>query len=155
MVDTHHQFKDIEPKEEVVLLLREMLHALLRSSIHAWVDLQLSLPQLRTVFIVAHSQTCSIAQVAQQLGVGEPTASHLVDKLVKANLLKREEDPDDRRKVRVELSPEGDQMVAKLLGWEDLLSSWLERVPGEDLAQFRHGLTAVMQAAGSLESEKS
>jgi DNA-binding MarR family transcriptional regulator len=128
----------------VVELLRELLHAFLMASVPAWVDLQLTLPQLRTVFIIAHNKTSSVMQIAQHLGIGEPTASHLIDKLVQAGLVDRSEDPMDRRRAIVRLSPAGEELIEKLLGWEEFLGGWLHKVPEEDLALFRHGLTVIM-----------
>ena len=131
---------------EVVELLRELLHAFLMASVPAWVDLQLTLPQLRTVFIVAHNKTSSVMQIAQHLGIGEPTASHLIDKLVQAGLVDRSEDPMDRRRAIVRLSPAGGQLIEKLLGWEEFLGGWLQNVSEEDLSLFRHGLNGIMKA---------
>ena len=129
---------------EVVELLRDLLHALLRSSIPAWVDLQLTLPQLRTVFLIAHNQTSSVVQISQQLGIGEPTASHLIDKLVRAGLVQRSDDPQDRRRAQVQLSSAGENLIENLLGWEDFLGGWLNQVSTEDLSMLRRGLSAIM-----------
>jgi DNA-binding MarR family transcriptional regulator len=129
---------------DVVELLRELLHAFLMASVPAWLDLQLTLPQLRTLFIVAHNKTSSVMQIARHLGIGEPTASHLVDKLVQAGLVDRSEDPMDRRRAMVRLSPAGEELIEKLLGWEEILGEWLHKVPGKDLSQFRHGLNAIV-----------
>jgi len=129
---------------DVVELLRELLHAFLMASLPAWVDLQLTLPQLRTVFIVAHNKTSSVMQVAKHLGIGEPTASHLIDKLVQAGLVDRSEDPMDRRRAIIRLSQGGDELIEKLLGWEEFLGGWLHKVPEEDLSLFQRGLNAIM-----------
>ncbi len=129
---------------DVVELLRELLHAFLMASVPAWLDLQLTLPQLRTVFIIAHNKTSSVIQIARHLGIGEPTASHLVDKLVQAGLVDRSEDPIDRRRAIVRLSPAGEELIEKLLGWEELLGGWLHKVSEEDLSLFRHGLSAIL-----------
>lgn len=129
---------------DVVELLRDLLHALLRSSIPAWVDLQLTLPQLRTVFLIAHNQTSSVVQISQQLGIGEPTASHLIDKLVRAGLVQRSDDPQDRRRAQVQLSSAGENLIENLLGWEDFLGGWLNQVSTEDLSMLRRGLSAIM-----------
>ena len=131
---------------EVTRQMRDLLHALLRESLPAWIDLPLSLPQLRVLFIIAHHQAASVAQVAQALGIGEPTASHLVDKLARAGLLDRKEDPRDRRRARVSLSSSGEGLIEKLLGWEEVLGLWLQRVPAGDLAQLQHGLDAMLHA---------
>ena len=102
---------------DVVGLLRELLHAFLMASVPAWLDLQLTLPQLRTLFIVAHNKTSSVVQIAKHLGIGEPTASHLIDRLVQAGLVDRSEDPMDRRRATVRLSPAGEQLIEnQLLG---------------------------------------
>jgi DNA-binding MarR family transcriptional regulator len=129
---------------DVVEHLRELLHAFLMASVPAWIDLQLTLPQLRTIFIVAHNKTSSVMQIAKHLGIGEPTASHLIDRLVQAGLVDRSEDPMDRRRAIVRLSPSGEELIEKLLGWEELLGGWLHKVPREDLSHFRHGLNAVI-----------
>ena len=129
---------------DVVELLRELLHAFLMASVPAWVDLQLTLPQLRTIFIIAHHQTSSVMQVAKHLGIGEPTASHLIDKLVQAGLVDRSDDPMDRRRAIVQVSAEGEKLIEKLLGWEEFLGEWLHQVPEDDLSNFRQGLNAIM-----------
>ncbi len=128
---------------DVVELLRELLHALLMASIPAWLNLQLTLPQLRTLFIVAHNKTSSVMQIAKHLGIGEPTASHLIDKLVQAGLVIRREDPSDRRRAIVRLSPAGEELIEKLLGWERFLGQRLHNISEEDLSLLRHGLNAI------------
>jgi DNA-binding MarR family transcriptional regulator len=137
---------DDSMERDVVELLRELLHAFLRESIPVWVDLPLTLPQLRTVFIIAHNKTSSVMQIAQHLGIGEPTASHLVDKLVQAGLVDRSEDPTDRRRAIVRLSPAGEELIERLLGWEKFLGAGLHKVSGEDLAHFQQGLSAIVNA---------
>ncbi len=129
---------------DVVNLLRELLHVLLMSSLPAWLDLELTLPQLRTVFVIAHNKTSSVMQIAQHLGIGDPTASHLIEKLVQAGLVERSEDPGDRRRALVQLSPAGDELIEKLLGWEEFLGGRLHKIPREDLALLQHGLDSIM-----------
>lgn len=128
---------------DVVELLRELLHAFLMASVPAWIDLQLTLPQLRSVFIVADNKTSSVIQIAKQLRIGESTASRLIDKLMQAGLVDRCEDPTDRRRAIVQLSAMGEELIEKLLGREELLGEWLDKVSDEDLERFRQGLNAI------------
>lgn len=132
-------------RREVVDLLRDLAHALFASSVPVWLDLQLTLPQLRTAFLIAHHGTSSVMQVSQRLGVGEPTASHLIDKLVVAGLVQRSEDPRDRRRARVQLTTQGEQLIERLLGWEEFLGRWLQQVADQDLALLRRGLEAIVE----------
>lgn len=129
---------------DVIEQLRELLHGFLALSIPAWIDLQLTMPQLRVIFIVAHKGSASVMEVARHLGIGEPTASHLIDRLVRSDLLERAEDPADRRRAIIRLSPYGEETIAKLLGWEDLLSGLLQRISSDDLAHFSQGLHAIV-----------
>ena len=129
--------------KEVVELLRDVLHGLLMTSVPAWLDLQLTLPQLRAVFVVAHHDGCSLREVAEHLGVGEPTASHLIDRLVTQGLVQRGDDPEDRRRAILRLSEGGAKMITSLLGWENIFGTWLREIPRADLASLSRGLSAV------------
>ncbi|HET6484784.1 MAG TPA: MarR family transcriptional regulator [Spirochaetia bacterium] len=129
--------------KEVVELLRDVLHGLLMTSVPAWLDLQLTLPQLRAVFVVAHHEGCSLREVAGHLGVGEPTASHLIDRLVTQGLIERGDDPEDRRRAVLRLSAGGRKLITRLLGWENILATWLREIPRADLASLSRGLSAV------------
>jgi DNA-binding MarR family transcriptional regulator len=131
-------------RQNVVELLRELLHAFLSASVPAWVDLQLSLPQLRTLFIIAHNKTSSVIQIAQHLGIGEPTASHLIEKLVQEDLVDRRDDPMDRRRAIIQLSGKGEKLIDRLLGWEEVLGGWMHQIPENDLVQFQRGLEAII-----------
>ncbi len=49
--------------------------------------------QLKTLALVAEEPGGAIGSVATVLGITLPTASHLVDKLVRAGLVERHDDP--------------------------------------------------------------
>lgn len=59
----------------------------------------LSEPQFRTVGFLARHEGASLSQVANHLDLALPTASKIVDGLVKRELVVREEDLNDRRRV--------------------------------------------------------
>jgi len=131
---------------EIIEIFRELLHHILVSSIPAWIDLQLTLPQLRTLFAVAHNKTSSVMRIAGYCGIGKPTASHLVDKLVQAGLVDRREDPEDRRRAVIRLSAAGERLIEGLLGWEKLIGGSLSKIPQEDLPSFRDVLKELVIA---------
>jgi MarR family transcriptional regulator, organic hydroperoxide resistance regulator len=149
-IDAHNLIE-----KQIIELLRELLHVLIKESIPSWIDLQLSLPQLRILFIIAHNSSASINQIADQLRVGEPTASHLVDKLYKAGFIQRSEDPRDRRRAIVQLSPNGKLLTEKLLGWEGFFANRLQEIPKEELLPFQHGLTSILARTHEQESNDS
>lgn len=72
-----------------------------------WSEMGLTTPQLRVIFLLRERPGMSAGELAQSLGVTPPTVSGIVDRLVKVDLLRREEDASDRRLVRNFLTDKG------------------------------------------------
>src|SRR5215218_320857 len=53
-------------------------------------------------------------EVAAAVGIEGATLTHHLDRLEKAGLISRSRDPEDRRAVRVELTPAGDELFLRL-----------------------------------------
>ena len=70
-----------ELEREVLAQYRAMMHRFKASSGGAWMEIDLTLPQLRTLLILAEEGTLVIGQIAQRLGIGLSTGGHLVDRL--------------------------------------------------------------------------
>jgi DNA-binding MarR family transcriptional regulator len=69
---------------------------------------------LTTVAVGQDEEQCSVKLVAERLGVSVPSASRAVDDLVKRGLVRRVEDPDDRRVRRVSVSPAGRELTGQI-----------------------------------------
>jgi DNA-binding MarR family transcriptional regulator len=69
------------------------------------VDLNLTLAQLKVIYVVAATGPLSMGALAEQLGTALSTTSGTVDRLVRRDLLERAEDPTDRRQVIVRATP--------------------------------------------------
>ena len=133
---------------EISEAYREVSRALWRSTAPVWTELDLSMAQLKTLVILHNTGAVTIGQVAEALGVGLPTASHLVDRLVHAQLAVRAEDPDDRRRTLAYLAPQGKELAERLhQGSRDQLSRWLASLDDTDLAALLQGLCALGRAA--------
>jgi DNA-binding MarR family transcriptional regulator len=73
----------------------------------------LSVPQFRTLCLLARIPTASLTDVAEHLGSSQPSASRLVSGLVVRGLIKRNECADDRRQVTLVLTAKGKDVQAK------------------------------------------
>jgi DNA-binding MarR family transcriptional regulator len=135
-------------EKSTIELFRDLLHALLFSSVDSWINLQLSVPQLRTLFAVAHQPDCPIGQIAVSLGIGKATAGHLVDKLVQAGFVERYQAPTDRRSLLLRLSSEGKHQIDLLLGWERLMKAGLGKIPPNDEEVLRRTLAVLVERVG-------
>src|SRR5262245_51259586 len=133
---------------EITEAYREVSRALWRSTASVWMELDLSMAQLKTLVILHNTGAVTIGQVAEALGVGLPTASHLVDRLVQAQLAVRSEDPDDRRRTLAYLAPQGKELAERLhQGSRDQLQRWLTLLDDAILAELLQGLRALGRAA--------
>ena len=54
-------------------------------------------------------------QIAQATYKDAPTITRIIDLLCKKSLTQRSIDPDDRRRFRIQLTPEGQQTIAEVL----------------------------------------
>lgn len=99
------------------------------------------------LFIQRHDR-CAIRELAEGLGVSHPAAVKLVERLLRKELIERQESPSDRRVVELWLSPIGRRCVDHV---RDERSRGLERImaqlEGEDADRLRRGLYAFIQAA--------
>jgi len=73
----------------------------------------LSVPQLRALAFLDRSPGACLFQVADHLGVTRPTASVIVDRLVRRGLLRRAEDPRERRRIVLTLIPKGSRLLKR------------------------------------------
>src|SRR5437899_11319795 len=76
--------------------------------------LVVSVPQFRALAFVERHPGVSLAGVAEHLGVTAPTASTIVDRLVRRRLVGRVPDPEERRRVVLSLTPAGGRLFARL-----------------------------------------
>lgn len=66
--------------------------------------------------LVAASGPLSVSEIAEAIGVDQPRASRLVQQAEQMGLVARETDPDDARRTRVRLTPEGEGLVSGFRG---------------------------------------
>ncbi len=72
----------------------------------------LSLSRLRALVYVVDNPDVSVSELAENLLVGVPTASKLVDDLVEQELVSRSPDESDRRRLSLRATAEGERVLA-------------------------------------------
>ncbi len=132
-----------ELEHEVLAQYRAMMHRFKASSGGAWMEIDLTLPQLRTLLILAEEGPLVIGQIAQRLGIGLSTGGHLVDRLVQAGLAERTEDSEDRRRTLARLTPKGEELHARLLNPVQHMQNLIQKLDEDDLAALLQGLRAI------------
>ncbi|HQT99911.1 MAG TPA: MarR family transcriptional regulator [Acidimicrobiales bacterium] len=99
---------------DALILASRALVAVAARSLADVVD-DVTLPQYRALVIVETRGPQPLAQLAEALGVAPATATRMCDRLVRKKLIRRSHDVEDRRVVRVDLTPRGRALVEKVL----------------------------------------
>lgn len=125
-----------------------VVHNLDVRRLQVWEERGLTLPQLRVLFYVrAHPGTTTNA-LATTLGLTTATISGLVDKLVRAGLIERRQNADDRRVIPLWLTPEGQATVGEIRQGNRAYLAALAEQLGDDLGPVTETLERL---AGAIE----
>lgn len=93
---------------EIAVLIPRILRGIQSSLAPA---ASVTLPQFILLAGLKDVGPTSASDLARARGVTAPTITRLVDRLLEARLVRRVEDPEDRRRVRIELTPRGEEAV--------------------------------------------
>jgi DNA-binding MarR family transcriptional regulator len=82
-----------------------------RAELHRHHPLGLSYTQIRALSAVRSRPGTSLGEVAVFVGLGLPTASKVVDELVRQALVERRAAPEDRRRLELRITAEGAELL--------------------------------------------
>jgi DNA-binding MarR family transcriptional regulator len=133
---------------EALMLTAQLLVSVTAQSVAA-VDPEISLPQLRVLVILASRGPQSVGTVARLLDVHPSSATRACDRLVQSGLLSRNENPDDRRQLRLELTSRGRRLIQGVMNHRrQQIEDLLRRIPAEERAQLTPALRTLATAGG-------
>ena len=139
----------LDPFEAIIGAYWSVYLELQRPAIEEWLGLRdVSLAQLRVLLTLHIEGAMTMGGLADSLGVGLPTASHLVERLVRAGWVERAEAEEDRRVTRACLTQEGAELIGRLR--EDRqthFKAWLVAMSDTDRDALLRGLTALERVA--------
>jgi DNA-binding MarR family transcriptional regulator len=95
-------------------LLAELRRLNLGSNTAEWSNARFTLAQLRALAVVQLRQPITIGTLSAALGMSLASGSALADRLVRADVLRRSHDADDRRQVLLELTPSGLRFLRRI-----------------------------------------
>ncbi len=131
--------------EAVIRAIVELVLTQKNADIPNWLDLDLTVSQLRAIYLLAYHGSLSIGELAGLLKLGYPAASVLVQQLVQQQLAERSEDTRDRRRALVRLTERGARLVSdRRERREAQFLPRLNRLSDEELAGLQRGLEALI-----------
>jgi DNA-binding MarR family transcriptional regulator len=108
-----------------------------------------TLTQFRTLVVLDGTPDLTVQALSERLGVTPSTTARTVDRLLAAGLVTREENPANRREVRVNLSRKGRALVSQVTARRHAeLTKIVRRMSVEQHAELVAALTAFSDAAG-------
>jgi DNA-binding MarR family transcriptional regulator len=99
----------------IMELQQRFQHMLASDRSNPFFELNLTMPQLKVMLILATRGGAGGQELVSVLGVTLATMTGIVDRLVAANLVTRREDPTDRRVRRIDLTDTGRQLMDRLV----------------------------------------
>lgn len=87
----------------------------MRAAVMALGDSDLTIIQFGTLLLLEDGEPRTVGALSEQIGRSMSATSRMIDQLVKRELLRRQEDPNDRRARRVTISPTGRKLVATMM----------------------------------------
>ena len=141
-------------------VLRSWSEVFMRRSMHDFMRFSrqsgLSMTQISVLFRLHYGGSCGVSELGDHLGVSNAAASQMVERLVGMDLLKRSEDPVDRRVKTLALTSKGkalvlDSIEARRRWMEDLTTAL---APDQE-QQIVAALTMLTQAALKLEGDQA
>lgn len=121
----------------------------------AWLDVDLTIQQLKVVFLAVRMGSLTAGQISRELRVGFSTVTGLIDRLADQGLVSRGEDPNDRRATRVVATDAARALVERLYSYRGSeFRRLLEHVSTETLVALANGLSGLEDAAGKLHAER-
>jgi DNA-binding MarR family transcriptional regulator len=130
-----------------LMTVNAAMRRLVRRRLREEVPPRLRPAQVELMAVVGGRPGISVAAAARELRLADNSVSTLVNQLLAAGMLRRETDPEDRRAVRLELTPAAQRHMAD---WRDrrarLVGARIQELPAED----RAAIAAALPALGRL-----
>ncbi|HSB82039.1 MAG TPA: MarR family winged helix-turn-helix transcriptional regulator [Candidatus Methylomirabilis sp.] len=102
----------------------------------------LSLPQLRTLAYLHRNPGSCLFHLAKYLGVTRPTASTIVERLVRRRMLSRVDNPLERRRIVLTLTPLGARYLRRARqSTQRWMATALSRLSSARLRRIMQGVT--------------
>ena len=146
------------PHPEFIQIIRQFMdlamHQAMHERFHFAKSVGLSMPQLSILLQLHFRGVCGMSEVSEKFEITPAAASQLVDKLVQNGLIRREEDPHDRRAKCLDLTEKGRDLLQRNFDeryrWVDELA---EKLTPEERAKVKEALEIMTRAAQELETE--
>lgn len=146
--------------EEMIDRMQQVLpkyHLMLKTALAGIDGDRLTLPQIRSLQAITVSDGGMLTSIlARRLRSAPPTVTRIVDGLVDRGFVERQPDPDDRRRWRLVIRPDGEEVVAIFeTRLHDLLADRVDALTDERKRVLWHALDELAGVLADPETDPS
>jgi MarR family transcriptional regulator, organic hydroperoxide resistance regulator len=117
-----------------------------------WMDISLTMTQVKSLFFIANEGGVNFRKLAQALKVTPSNVTGIIDRLVEQGMVTRTENPEDRRMLMLQLTGKGEALIAKLRERRmSQMSLILNQMSMEELAMIARTFVLLYKAMGTFE----
>ena len=140
--------KKKEQINEIIELQKETNRVIGNFAAEPWIELSLTIAQLKSLFFIVDKGTTNFKKLAEALSVTPPNITGIIDRLVEQGLVSRTENPEDRRVILLQATDKGRQLLNTLKeNRTNQMMQILANLSTEELAALALGLSALLKAA--------
>jgi DNA-binding MarR family transcriptional regulator len=140
--------------DEVLDLMSRAMYSALLGSAEVWAKLDITMPQLKVLMLLGLYGSAPVSSLASRMNVSPPNVTGILDRLEANKWVQRTNDTQDRRVVRVVLTPQGQQLLHELqAAGNERVRATLSEMQPSDRTALRQGLTALLDKASDAPAE--
>jgi MarR family transcriptional regulator, organic hydroperoxide resistance regulator len=140
--------------KEIMSLYEQTNQILTKFPAEPWIELSLTIAQLKSLFFIAYKEKTNFKKIADALGVTPPNVTGIIDRLVEHGLVSRTESPEDRRVMLLQVTTKGRNLLRKLQeNIDSKMLNILAEISKEELTALERGLNALLKAAKAYNKE--
>ena len=140
--------QDSKEIAEIIEFQQETNRLLGNFAAEPWIELSLTIAQLKSLFFIASRGKTNFKKLADALGVTPPNVTGIVDRLVEHGLVSRTENPEDRRIMLLQITTKGRDLLHNLQqNRASHMSNILEQLDQEEISSLHRGMKALIEAA--------
>jgi DNA-binding MarR family transcriptional regulator len=134
--------------KEIIQLQHQLMYAMGRDESMVWMELNLTIAQLKSLLFIYFEGTTNCIKLATALRVTPPNVTGIINRLVEQELVTREENPQDRRTSILRATETGKALIEGLReSGINRMAIILGKLSTEDLTTLEIGLTALVRNA--------
>lgn len=130
----------------MIALLPRMIRGFARRESNHLSRGKITIPQLGVLEQLSLRKEIPMSELAKQMNVTCPAATGLIDRLIAQGLVARQGDPEDRRVIRISLTPKGRRALNNI--WDQkrrMIQEVFGQIPAADRAQYLATLEKVVE----------